>query len=47
VTASGGLLELFPPAAVGRLFAQAGISRPDIDVAEFYDATSCMPPELA
>jgi acetyl-CoA acetyltransferase len=40
---SGELLELFPPAAAARLFAQAGVSRADIDVAEFYDATSYMP----
>lgn len=40
---SGELLELFPPAAAGRLFAQAGVTRADIDVAEFYDATSYMP----
>ena len=40
---SGELLELFPPAAAERLFAQAGVSRADIDVAEFYDATSYMP----
>ena len=39
----GELLELFPPAAAERLFAQAGVSRADIDVAEFYDATSYMP----
>jgi len=40
---SGELLELFPPAAAERLFARAGVSRADIDVAEFYDATSYMP----
>ena len=40
---SGELLELFPPAAAGRLFEQAGVSRADVDVAEFYDATSYMP----
>ena len=40
---SGELLELFPPDAAGRLFAQAGVTRADIDVAEFYDATSYMP----
>jgi acetyl-CoA acetyltransferase len=39
----GELLELFPPAAAERLFAQAGVRRADIDVAEFYDATSYMP----
>jgi 17-hydroxy-3-oxo-4-pregnene-20-carboxyl-CoA lyase len=39
----GDLLELFPPAAAGRLFEQAGVARADIDVAEFYDATSYMP----
>src|SRR6185437_8924184 len=31
----GELLELFPPAAAGRLFEQAGVSRADVDVAEF------------
>jgi 17-hydroxy-3-oxo-4-pregnene-20-carboxyl-CoA lyase len=40
---SGELLELFPPAAAGRLFEQAGVRHADIDVAEFYDATSYMP----
>jgi acetyl-CoA acetyltransferase len=40
---AGELLELFPPAAAGRLFDQAGVGRADIDVAEFYDATSYMP----
>lgn len=40
---SGELLELFPPGAAGRLFAQAGVTRADVDVAEFYDATSYMP----
>ena len=40
---AGELLELFPPAAAARLFEQAGVSRADIDVAEFYDATSYMP----
>jgi acetyl-CoA acetyltransferase len=39
----GDLLELFPPAAADRLLRQAGITRADIDVAEFYDATSYMP----
>ena len=39
----GELLELFPPAAAERLFAEAGVGRADIDVAEFYDATSYMP----
>jgi acetyl-CoA acetyltransferase len=39
----GELLELFPPEAAGRLFEQAGVSRADVDVAEFYDATSYMP----
>jgi acetyl-CoA acetyltransferase len=43
IYAGGELLELFPPAAAGRLFEQAGVSRADIDVAEFYDATSYMP----
>lgn len=40
---TGELLELFPPAAAERLFEEAGVSRGDIDVAEFYDATSYMP----
>ena len=40
---TGELLELFPPATAMRLFAEAGVSRADIDVAEFYDATSYMP----
>jgi acetyl-CoA acetyltransferase len=39
----GELLELFPPAAAARLFEQAGVRHADIDVAEFYDATSYMP----
>jgi acetyl-CoA acetyltransferase len=39
----GDLLELYPPAAADRLFDQAGVTRADIDVAEFYDATSYMP----
>jgi acetyl-CoA acetyltransferase len=39
----GDLLELFPPAAAERLFEQAGVTQADIDVAEFYDATSYMP----
>jgi acetyl-CoA acetyltransferase len=39
----GELLELFPPAAAARLFEQAGVRHGDIDVAEFYDATSYMP----
>jgi acetyl-CoA acetyltransferase len=39
----GDLLELYPPAAASRLFDQAGVGRADIDVAEFYDATSYMP----
>jgi len=39
----GDLLELFPSAAAERLFEQAGVTRADIDVAEFYDATSYMP----
>jgi len=39
----GELLELFPSAAAERLFEQAGVSRADVDVAEFYDATSYMP----
>ncbi|MGH3166723.1 MAG: thiolase C-terminal domain-containing protein [Trebonia sp.] len=39
----GDLLELFPPAAADRLFARAGVTRADVDVAEFYDATSFMP----
>jgi acetyl-CoA acetyltransferase len=37
------LLTLFPPGTAQRLFAQAGVTRGDIDVAEFYDATSFMP----
>jgi acetyl-CoA acetyltransferase len=40
---TGELLELFPPATAMRLFAEAGVGRDDIDVAEFYDATSYMP----
>jgi acetyl-CoA acetyltransferase len=40
---TGELLELFPPATAERLFAEAGVGRGDIDVAEFYDATSYMP----
>src|SRR6202453_3731757 len=40
---TGELLELFPPATAARLFADAGVGRRDIDVAEFYDATSYMP----
>jgi 17-hydroxy-3-oxo-4-pregnene-20-carboxyl-CoA lyase len=40
---SGELLELFPPAAAARLFSRAGVTHADIDVAEFYDATSYMP----
>jgi acetyl-CoA acetyltransferase len=43
IYAGGELLELFPPAAAARLFERAGVSRADIDVAEFYDATSYMP----
>jgi acetyl-CoA acetyltransferase len=43
IYASGELLELFPPEAAGRLFEQAGVNRADVDVAEFYDATSYMP----
>jgi len=39
----GDLLELFPPSAAERLFEQAGVTQADIDVAEFYDATSYMP----
>lgn len=39
----GDLLELFPPAAADRLFDGAGVGRADIDVAEFYDATTYMP----
>ena len=39
----GELLELFPPGAAARLFDQAGVRHADIDVAEFYDATSYMP----
>jgi acetyl-CoA acetyltransferase len=40
---TGELLELFPQATAERLFADAGVGRKDIDVAEFYDATSYMP----
>ena len=40
---TGELLELFPPQAADRLFADAGVTRSDIDVAQFYDATSYMP----
>ena len=40
---TGELLELFPPATAMRLFTEAGVGRGDIDVAEFYDATSYMP----
>ena len=40
---TGELLELFPPATAMRLFAEAGVGRADVDVAEFYDATSYMP----
>jgi acetyl-CoA acetyltransferase len=40
---TGELLELFPPECAERLFADAGVTRSDIDVAEFYDATSYMP----
>jgi acetyl-CoA acetyltransferase len=43
IYAGGELLELFPPAAAARLFEQAGVRQADIDVAEFYDATSYMP----
>jgi acetyl-CoA acetyltransferase len=43
IYAGGELLELFPPAAAARLFGQAGVGQADIDVAEFYDATSFMP----
>jgi acetyl-CoA acetyltransferase len=39
----GDLLELFPSAAADRLFATARVTWKDIDVAEFYDATSYMP----
>ncbi len=37
------LITLFPRATADRLFADAGVTRSDIDVAEFYDATSFMP----
>jgi acetyl-CoA acetyltransferase len=37
------LLTLFPPGTAQRLFAEARVTRGDIDVAEFYDATSFMP----
>ena len=36
------LLRLFPPETADRLFASAGVTRKDIDVAELYDATSFM-----
>jgi acetyl-CoA acetyltransferase len=39
----GDLLELFPPAVADRLLSAAGVTWKDIDVAEFYDATSYMP----
>jgi acetyl-CoA acetyltransferase len=40
---TGELLELFPRATANRLFDEAGLTQDDIDVAEFYDATSYMP----
>ena len=40
---AGELLELFPPGCAERLFDEAGVRRGDVDVAEFYDATSYMP----
>jgi acetyl-CoA acetyltransferase len=40
---AGELLELFPKATAARLFDEAAVTRRDIDVAEFYDATSYMP----
>jgi acetyl-CoA acetyltransferase len=40
---TGELLELFPRATANRLFDEAAVTREDIDVAEFYDATSYMP----
>jgi acetyl-CoA acetyltransferase len=40
---TGELLELFPRATANRLFDEAAVTRQDIDVAEFYDATSYMP----
>jgi acetyl-CoA acetyltransferase len=40
---TGELLELFPSATANRLFDEAAVTRDDIDVAEFYDATSYMP----
>ena len=40
---TGELLELFPPECAQRLFAEAGVTRSDVDVAQFYDATSYMP----
>jgi acetyl-CoA acetyltransferase len=39
----GELLELFPPDTAARLFTDAGVTRSDVDVAQFYDATSYMP----
>ena len=43
IYATGELLELFPPECAERLFAEAGVTRADVDVAELYDATSYMP----
>jgi len=40
---TGELLELFPPECAQRLFDEAGVSRADVSVAQFYDATSYMP----
>jgi acetyl-CoA acetyltransferase len=36
------LMEWFPPAAVARLYGEAGVSPADVSVAELYDATSFM-----
>jgi acetyl-CoA acetyltransferase len=40
---TGELLELFPPECAQRLFTEAGVTRSDVSVAQFYDATSYMP----
>jgi acetyl-CoA acetyltransferase len=43
IYAAGDLIELFPPEVAERLFGEAGVRREDVDVAQFYDATSFMP----
>jgi acetyl-CoA acetyltransferase len=43
IYAAGELLELFPPECARRLFSAAGVTRSDVSVAQFYDATSYMP----